>query len=219
MRDKIIQMVEEKKIIAIVRGIAPEKGLQVAQALYDGGIRMIEVTFDQKNVDKQADTAAMIRAISERFQGKVCVGAGTVTSVGLVELAANAGAQYIISPDTKEDVIKKTRELGLVSMPGTLTPTEITAAHEWGADFVKLFPVGTLGAGYVKAVKAPLNHIKLLAVGGVNPDNITDFLDAGCCGAGIGGNLVNQKWIDAGEYEKLTETASALVEKVENWRK
>ena len=219
MRDKIIQMVEENKIIAIVRGIAPDKGLQVAQALYDGGIRMIEVTFDQKNIDKQADTAAMIRAISEHFQGKVCVGAGTVTSVELVEMAADAGAQYIISPDAKEDVIKRTRELGLISMPGALTPTEITAAHKWGADFVKLFPVGSLGTGYVKAVKAPLNHIKLLAVGGVNPENITDFLDAGCCGAGIGGNLVNQKWIEAGEYQKITETARALVEKVDNWRK
>lgn len=219
MRDRIIQMIEEKKIIAIVRGIDPNKGLRVAQALYDGGIRMIEVTFNQKDVHKQADTVAMIRAIAEHFQGKVCVGAGTVTSVELVEMAADAGAQYIISPDAKEDVIKRTRELGLISMPGALTPTEITAAHKWGADFVKLFPVGTLGAGYVKAVKAPLNHIKLLAVGGVNPDNITDFLDAGCCGAGIGGNLVNQKWIDAGEYEKLTETARALVEKVKNWRK
>lgn len=217
MREEIIRQVEENKIIAIVRGIDPDKGLQVAQALYDGGIRMIEVTFNQKDVTKHADTESMICAISQYFGEKICVGAGTVTTVELVEKAARAGAKYIISPDAKEDVIKRTRQLGLVSMPGALTPTEITAAHGWGADFVKLFPAGSMGPGYVKAVKAPLNHIKLLAVGGVNPENVTQYLDAGCCGAGIGGNLVNQKWIEAGEFEKLTRTAAELVEKVKNW--
>ena len=214
MRETIIRQVEEQKIIAIIRGVDPEKSLQVAQALYKGGIRMIEVTFDQKDEAKQAGTAESIRRIAEYFQGEVFVGAGTVTSVKLVEAAAQAGAQYIISPDASEDVIRRTRDLGLVSMPGALTPTEILNAHRWGADFVKLFPIGTFGTGYIKAIKAPINHIKLLAVGGVNPDNITEFLDAGCCGAGIGGNLVNKKWIEAGEYEKITETAKALVETV-----
>lgn len=98
-------------------------------------------------------------------------------------------------------------------------PTEVLNAHRWGADFVKLFPIGNFGTGYIKAIKAPINHIKLLAVGGVNPENIIEFLDAGCCGAGIGGNLVNKKWIEAGEYEKITETARALVEKVKEWGK
>ena len=219
MRDQIIQQVEANKIIAIIRGVEPEKSLKVAQALYAGGIRMIEVTFDQKDEEKQKGTAESIRLISEYFQGKVSVGAGTVTSVKLVEMAAEAGAQYIISPDTSEEVIKKTRELGLVSMPGALTPTEILNAHRWGADFVKLFPIGSFGTAYIKAIKAPINHIKLLAVGGVNEKNITEFLDAGCCGAGIGGNLVNKKWIEAGEYEKITETAKLLVETVEKWRK
>ena len=217
-REKIIQQVERQKIIAIIRGVEPEKSLKVAQALYAGGIRMIEVTFDQKDEEKQKGTAESIRLISEYFQGKVSVGAGTVTSVRLVEMAAKAGAQYIISPDTSESVIKKTRELGLVSMPGAVTPTEILNAHRWGADFVKLFPIGSFGTSYIKAVKAPINHIKLLAVGGVNENNIINFLDAGCCGAGIGGNLVNKKWIETGEFEKITETAKLLVEMVENWR-
>lgn len=219
MREQIIQQVEREKVIAIVRGVDSEKSLKVAQALYDGGIRMIEVTFDQKDVAKQEETAKSIRMISEYFQGKVAVGAGTVTSVELVEKAAAAGALYIISPDTSEPVIRRTRELGLVSMPGALMPTEVLNAHRWGADFVKLFPIGNFGTGYIKAIKAPINHIKLLAVGGVNPENIIEFLDAGCCGAGIGGNLVNKKWIEAGEYEKITETARALVEKVKEWGK
>lgn len=218
MRENVIRQVEEKKVIAIIRGVDPDKSLKVAQALYAGGIRMIEVTFDQKDEVKQAGTAESIRRIAEYFGGDVLVGAGTVTSVKLVEMAAQAGAQYIISPDSCEEVIRKTRELGLVSMPGALTPTDILNAHRWGADFVKLFPIGTLGTAYIKAIKAPINHIKLLAVGGVNPENITEYLDAGCCGAGIGGNLVNKKWIEAGEFDKITQTAKELVEKVEKWK-
>lgn len=217
MKDKIIQQIEENKVIAIIRGVDPEKSLKVAQALYEGGIRMIEVTFDQKDEEKQKGTAESIRLISEYFQDKVSVGAGTVTSVKLVEMAAAAGAKYIISPDTSEAVIKRTHELGLVSMPGALTPTEILNAHRWGADFVKLFPIGSLGTSYIKAIKAPINHIKLLAVGGVNEKNITEFLEAGCCGAGIGGNLVNKNWIEAGEYEKITETATKLTEIIREW--
>ena len=218
MRETIIKQVEEQKVIAIIRGVQPEKSLKVAKALYEGGIRMIEVTFDQKDEEKQNETVESIRLITEYFQGKVAVGAGTVTSIRLVDLAADAGARYIISPNTSEAVIKHTKELGLVSMPGALTPTEIMNAHRWGADYVKLFPIGTLGTAYIKAIKAPLNHIKLLAVGGVNEKNITDFLEAGCCGAGIGGNLVNKEWIANEEFEKITETARKLVETVKGWK-
>ena len=103
------------------------------------------------------------------------------------------------------------RELGLVSMPGALTPTEVLTAHRAGADFVKLFPIGNLGVSYAKAVMAPISHVKLLAVGGVNEKNVADFLAAGMVGAGIGGNLANKAWIEAGEYHKITETAQKLV--------
>ena len=219
MREQIISMTLEKKIIAIVRGIEPETGLKAAQALYEGGIRMMEVTFDQKNPTKWQDTTALISAIDRHFEGRVAVGAGTVTTPELVKLAADAGAKYIISPDAKEPVIRLTREMGLVSMPGALTPTEITNAYDWGADFVKLFPLGSLGVDYLKAIRAPLSHIPLLAVGGVNTENVLQYLDAGCVGAGIGGNLVNAQYIRNGEFEKLTETARILVEKVENWGK
>ena len=137
----------------------------------------------------------------------------------VVQLAADAGAKYIISPDAKEPVIRLTREMGLVSMPGALTPTEVTNAWDWGADFVKLFPLGSLGVGYLKAIRAPLSHIPMLAVGGVNTENVLQYLEAGCVGAGIGGNLVNAQYINNGEFEKITETARILVEKVENWGK
>lgn len=212
MREQIIRAVEAEKIIAIVRGADPEQCLKVAQALYDGGIRLMEITYNQKDPASWQTTADTIAAIAKTFEGRMLVGAGTVTTPELVELTAKAGGMYIISPNCNEAVIRKTLELGLVSMPGALTPTEVLAAHEAGADFVKLFPIGNLGVAYAKAIMAPISHVKMLAVGGVNENNVADFLKAGMAGAGIGGNLANKKWIEEGRYDKITETAKALVE-------
>lgn len=216
MREQVIAMIEREKIIAIVRGAAPEQCLKVAGALYEGGIRLMEITYDQKNPDSWQKTADAIGQLSKEYAGKMFVGAGTVTSPELVEMTAKAGGTFIISPDTDTAVIKKTRELGLVSMPGAMTPTEIKAAHNAGADFVKIFPIGNLGAGYLKAIKAPLSHIKMTAVGGVNEENAAEFLKAGAAGLGVGGNLAKKAWIDAGEYDKLTDAARTLVEIVKN---
>ena len=214
MRETVIQWIKKEKIIAIVRGAEPEQCRAVAQALYAGGIRLMEITYDQKRPESWQATADAIGALAKEYAGKMFVGAGTVTSPALVEMTAIAGGAFIISPDTDAEVIKKTRELGLVSMPGAMTPSEIKTAHNAGADFVKLFPAGSLGAGYLKAVKAPLSHIKLMAVGGVNEENAAEFLKAGAAGLGVGGNLAKKAWIEAGEYEKLTAAARTLVDAV-----
>ena len=216
MREYTIEQVLEHKAVAIVRGASVEDCLKVADALYAGGIRLMEITFNQKNPASFADTAKAISAIAERYEGRMLVGAGTVTTPELVEIAANAGARFIISPDTNPAVIKKTRELGLVSMPGALTPTEVLVAHNAGADFVKLFPVGNLGASYLKALCAPISHVRMLAVGGVNEENVAEFLSAGAYGVGVGGNLANKKWIEAGEFDKITAVAKKLVENIKN---
>ena len=214
MRESIIDLIEKEKIIAIVRGAEPEQCKAVAKALYAGGIRLMEITYDQRRPESWQATANAIGALAREYEGRMFVGAGTVTSPELVELTAKAGGAFIISPDTDVAVIKKTRELGLVSMPGAMTPSEIKTAHNAGADFVKLFPVGSLGAGYLKAVKAPLSHIKIMAVGGVNEENAAEFLKAGAAGLGVGGNLAKKAWIEAGEYDRLTAAAKALVEAV-----
>lgn len=214
MRESIIDLIEKEKIIAIVRGAEPEQCKAVAQALYAGGIRLMEITYDQRRPESWQATANAIGALAREYEDRMFVGAGTVTSPELVELTAKAGGAFIISPDTDVAVIKKTRELGLVSMPGAMTPSEIKTAHNAGADFVKLFPVGSLGAGYLKAVKAPLSHIKIMAVGGVNEENAAEFLKAGAAGLGVGGNLAKKAWIEAGEYDRLTAAAKALVEAI-----
>lgn len=211
MEEKIIQAVKEHKLIAIVRGVESEKCIKIAQALYEGGFRLMEITYDQKHPENWEETARAIGAVANAFAGRMYVGAGTVTCTELVELTHKHGGQFIISPDVNEDVIRRTRELGMVSMPGALTPTEVMVAHRAGANFVKLFPAGNLGTGYVKAVKAPISHVDLLVVGGIDEKNVASFLAVGAAGAGIGGNLVNKAWVEAGEYEKITEVAKALV--------
>lgn len=204
-----VSTILESKVIAIVRGL--DGGYEpLAQAMYDGGIRAIELTFNQKDPTQHTKTTDGIRKIRELMGDKMLVGAGTVTSVELAEMAYEAGAQFIVSPDTDPDVIRRTKELGMVSMPGALTPSEIKQAHKAGADFVKVFPVGNLGSGYIKAVRGPLNHIRMLAVGGVSEKNVAEFIKAGCVGVGVGGNLVNKDWIANGEFDKIRALAQEL---------
>lgn len=211
MREEIIKSIEENKIIAIIRGVEPEKAIKVAKALYDGGIKMVEVTFNQSAPEKFNQTTDAIKAIKENFPD-ILVGAGTVLTVEQVDLAKVVGAEYIISPDTDEEVIKYTVKSGLVSLPGAYTASEVKKAHNAGADFVKLFPCTSVS--YLKAVKAPLSHIKFLAVGGVTVDNASDFIKAGAVGLGVGSSLVNKKFIDEENWEALTNLAKEFVRKV-----
>lgn len=213
MREQIIQKVLDKKIVAIVRGVYGEDCVNLARALCEGGIELLEVTFDQSKPESLNRTSDTIRQLVQALGDKMIFGAGTVTTLEMLELARNAGAQFVVSPDTNEEVIKATVAAGMVSMPGALTPTEIVTAHRYGADFVKLFPAGTQGTAYFKAVTAPLNHIRLLAVGGVNEKNIADFMAAGAVGAGVGGNLVNKTWIANGEFDKITALSKEFTEK------
>lgn len=213
MREDIIKRVLDKRLIAIVRGVYGEDCLHLAQALYDGGIELMEVTFDQSSPERFSQTSDTVRLLISQMGERMSFGAGTVTSLETLELAERAGAQFIVSPDVNENVIKRTVADGLVSMPGAMTPSEILTAYEYGADFIKLFPVSHLGSGYIKAIRGPINHVPLLAVGGVNEANIGEFIKAGCCGAGIGGNLVNKEWIAAGEFDKITRLAASFVEK------
>lgn len=203
----IMEHVRKGRVIAIVRGLEPEYMLRLAQAFEDGGIGMMEVTFNQKAPDTWKDTAAAIEAVAKEFGERVVAGAGTVISLEQLGMAYDAGARYIVTPTTDPAIIRRGKELGLAMFPGAYTPTEILAAYNAGADAVKIFPANTLGAAYIKAVRAPLSHIPLMAVGGVNEKNAGDFIKAGCVGVGVGGNLVNKEWIASGEWGRITELA------------
>lgn len=204
-----ISIADMNKIIAIVRGVKG-KYYELARALYAGGIHSMEFTFDQSNPCEMDITTDAINMVSTKFGLDMLVGAGTVTTVEMVKLAYEAGAQFIVSPNTDAKVIEKTKELGMLSFPGAMTPTEIRAAYQYGADAVKVFPASTLGPGYIKAVRSPMSNIPLIAVGGIDESNISSYLNAGCVGVGVGGNLVNKEWVKSGEFDRITAVAKAL---------
>ena len=215
MKQATIDAILQHKIIVIVRGVPREQLLPLAQALYAGGIRLMEITFDASGKTPDKEIAADIRLLCEQMGENMLFGAGTVLKKSQVRLTKQAGGRFIISPDTNESVIRAASRAGLVSIPGALTPTEVQTAFLAGADFVKLFPVTALGPDYVKAIKAPLSHVRLLAVGGVKEDNLREYLRAGVCGFGVGGCLVDKTLLDAGDTAAITEKArqyTALLE-------
>ena len=211
MREQVLAAIEQTGVITIVRGIAPADAEQVAEALYAGGIRLMEFTYEQTKPESWAETAETIGRVQRRMAGRMYIGAGTVTTEALAELTAQHGGCFIVSPDVNPDVIRKTRALDLVSVPGGLTPTELMQAHRAGADYVKVFPACTMGAEYIRLLHAPLSQIKMLAVGGITCENVASFLAAGAVGACVGGELVKKNWIEAGEFFRITEAAECLL--------
>lgn len=213
--NEIMERVRTGRLIAIVRGLGGRYIPGLAGALLAGGISMLEIAFDQARPDSWRETSEAIKSVSREFGGRILVGAGTVLTIRQLEMACDAGAGYIISPDVNIEIIRETKRLGLVSFPGALTPTECATAYNAGADAVKLFPAGRLGADYIKAIRAPLSHIPMLAVGGVSEKNAAEFINAGCIGVGVGGMLVNREWAANAEYEKITALAREYVKAVE----
>ena len=212
--EKIKELIRNERLIVIVRGVKSEQLIPLAEAMYEGGVRLLEVTYSANGKVPDEETAKNIGALVEHFGDRMQIGAGTVLTEKQVALTAAVGGKYVISPNANPAVIAATRKAGLVSIPAAYTPTEIEAAYECGADFVKLFPVTSLGPSYVKAVRGPLNHIPLLAVGGVDLSNLADYAKAGVSGFGIGGNIVDKKMLEAGDYAAITDLAKRYVSTV-----
>ena len=214
MKAEIEAITRESKVVAIVRGFSAEICVRLADAYRRGGIRLVEVTFNQRAPETWKDTAAAIKAIRETFDGEVRAGAGTVLTYDQLSMCVDAGGEYIVTPNVNPTLIRSAVARGLAAMPGALTPSEAADAWEAGASFIKLFPAGSLGPGYVKAVRAPLSHIPFLAVGGVSAANAAEFMQAGCVGVGVGGNLTNKEWIASAAWDKIADAARELVKNV-----
>ena len=210
----VLQSLMENKIIVILRGLNTTQSVKTAEALLSGGIKLIEVTFSQGENDDIYETEKSINAIIKQFGHELKVGAGTVLSLEQLKIASQSGAEFIVSPNTNIEIIQETKRIGLSSFPGALTPSEIVEAHMNGADAVKVFPASNLGPDYIKACKAPLKLIRMIAVGGIDEDNIGKYLSSGACAVGVGGNLVNKAWILNGEYIKITEIARKYIKEL-----
>ena len=203
--------VMKEKIIVIARNLNPEHALPFSRALLSGGIHMMEVTFDQQRPESWDKTSRSIRAIRDSLGDMMTVGAGTVLTLEQLDLARLSGASYMVSPNVDDQIIRQARTFGMSAFPGALTPTEIAAAFSAGADAVKLFPAANFGPEYLKAVKAPLSHIPIIAVGGIDAKNCAAYMQAGAVGIGIGGSIANRQWMETGEWDKITALAQAFV--------
>jgi Entner-Doudoroff aldolase len=210
--EQTLGQIEKGRLIAILRGGFSGFEEEIVAVMIEAGITAVEVTLNSPGA------LGSIKMLAGRFGARTAVGAGTVLKPRDVERAADAGAQFIVSPNRNLEVIETTKRLGLVSLPGCFTPSEIVEALDAGADAVKLFPAVCLGVSFVKALRGPLPDIRVVPTGGVDPEAAHQYLTAGAWAVGVGSELIGKdlKW--PGGLEKLraraTEFVAAAAEKL-----
>ncbi|MCC7451035.1 MAG: bifunctional 4-hydroxy-2-oxoglutarate aldolase/2-dehydro-3-deoxy-phosphogluconate aldolase [Anaerolineae bacterium] len=205
----VLQHIERVKIVAILRGDFEGAWLDIAAALVEGGVEAIEVTFSC------ADALAGIEAIYNRYGSQIAIGAGTVLAPKQVNQAVDHGARYIIAPNTNPTVIEWALKRGVLVIPGAYTATEIEYAYRLGAGLIKLFPAMPSGPAYLKAIRGPFPDIPIMATGGVDASNLTDFLKAGANALGMG-SLTGRDAPDAAGLQRIHERAQQAVSLVQS---
>ncbi|MFH1267615.1 MAG: bifunctional 4-hydroxy-2-oxoglutarate aldolase/2-dehydro-3-deoxy-phosphogluconate aldolase [Planctomycetota bacterium] len=200
-------------VVAVVRAPSGEMLVDVAQALLDGGVEAIEITFTVPGAHR------VLEQVRQRLGERILLGAGTVLDPETARTALLAGAEFIVTPTLNLDVIRLCRRYSKVVMPGALTPTEVLTAWEAGADVVKVFPSDITGPGYLKALHGPLPQVRLMPTGGVNLQTAADFLRAGACALGVGGSLVEPKAVAAGDMARIESLARQFTEIVKETRR
>ncbi|AJG40743.1 2-dehydro-3-deoxyphosphogluconate aldolase [Thermotoga sp. RQ7] len=199
---KMEELFKKHQIVAVMRASSVEEAKEKALAVFEGGVRMIEITFTVPDADK------VIREISFLKEKGAVVGAGTVTSVEQCKKAIESGAEFIVSPHLDEEISRFCKEKGIFYMPGVMTPTELMRAMKLGHTILKLFPGEVLGPTFVKAMKGPFPNVKFVPTGGVNLDNVCEWFKAGVLAVGVGSALVK------GTPDEVKEKARAFVEKI-----
>ena len=211
-RSDITSAIEAHGVVAVIRMKEPDKLRAVIDALAAGGVRALEVTMTvPRAIELIAETAP---TLPEGF----IFGAGTVVDADTARRAIDAGARYVVSPVFRREVIEACHERDIPVMPGCFSPTEILDAWDAGADIVKVFPATALGPGYIRDIRAPLPHVKLMPTGGVTLDNAGDWIRAGAVAVGVGSALVDGKAIAAGDYHTLEANARRIVANVRSAR-
>jgi 2-dehydro-3-deoxyphosphogluconate aldolase/(4S)-4-hydroxy-2-oxoglutarate aldolase len=198
-----LDQILRNKIVAIIRGADPDDVLRIAAALQLGGVNVVEVTLNSPNA------LQVVKELTGKMKNML-IGAGTVLSARDAELSVEAGAKFIISPNVNIETITATKKLGMVSIPGAYTATEVVNAWSNGGDIIKIFPA--TNAGYIKVLRGPLSHIPMMPTGGITPENISEFKKAGAVAFGIGTSLVDVKHKITDEYlNRITENARKFV--------
>lgn len=209
-KDEILSILLSTKIVAIIRLDNPEPIYKLATALYEGGVKAIEVTIGTPNA------LAEIQKLAKH--GGILPGVGSIVDAKTAKAAIEAGAEFIVTPTTKKEVIEMAHRYGKPIFSGALTPTEILQAYEWGADVVKLFPTASLGLPYFKAVRGPMPYIPMMPTGGITLDNAAEWVRSGAVCLGVGSTLVNKTLIAAEDYQAITAVAQKMCAVIENLR-
>lgn len=205
-RDEVLKIILASKVIAVIRMPDTEKLARVVEAVRRGGVRAIEITMT---------TPSALEIITDQVRSKppgTLIGAGTVLDAPTAEKVIRAGAEFVVSPITNFAMIEACRRNETFVAPGALSPTEIMAAWERGADVVKVFPATSVGPKYFQDLKGPLPQVRLMPTGGVSIENAREFIRSGACCVAIGTALLDKKAVAAGDWDALTEKARALVE-------
>jgi 2-dehydro-3-deoxyphosphogluconate aldolase/(4S)-4-hydroxy-2-oxoglutarate aldolase len=207
-RASVTSQVEALGVVAVIRLRDPRKLRAVVDAMAEGGVRALEVTMTVPGA------AEMIRELAPTLPDGFLLGAGTVTDVATASAVIDAGASFVVSPVFRPEVIAACHARDVSAMPGCFTPTEILAAHDSGADIVKVFPATALGPQFIRDVRAPLPQVKLMPTGGVTLDNAGDWIRAGAVAVGLGSALLDAKAIEDGRFDVITANARRVVESV-----
>jgi 2-dehydro-3-deoxyphosphogluconate aldolase/(4S)-4-hydroxy-2-oxoglutarate aldolase len=208
VQSDVFAYLERVKVVSIIRGNFGDAWLEIGAALIEGGISAVEITLNSEGA------LDGIQKLRSQFGDQAAIGAGTVLTPEEVDQVVDAGAQYIVAPNTNPDVIARCLQRGVLAIPGAYTATEIEFAYRLGAGLIKVFPAMPIGPDYFKALRGPYPHIPMMATGGIEIDNIQDFLKAGCVGVGLGSTLVGKDVLQPGGLDRLREKAqkiSALV--------
>ena len=193
------------RVLAVLRAPSADSALRAADALVAGGITGLEITYSTPNAP------AVIRELSARYGDDIYLGAGTVTTSDEAMRAADAGARFLVSPGTRRNLTAAMKSTGLLVMTGALTPSELMAAVEYGTDVVKIFPASLGGPAFLKSLRGPFPDVPLMPTGGVTPDNIGAWFDAGAIAVGAGGDLVSLGDLEAENYDNIERLAARFI--------
>jgi len=211
-RHQDLDRVLQSGIVAVVRSPDSHQLVEVAKALADGGVTVMEITFSVPNA------LEVIRQVRQALGDRILLGAGTVLDPETARAAILAGAELIVSPTLNFEVIRLCHRYDKLVMPGSFSPTEILAAWDAGADIVKVFPADVVGPAFFKALRGPLPQIRVMPTGGVDLNTAADFLKAGACCLGIGGQLVDPKAVAVGNFDRIRDLARQYIEIVKKTR-
>ena len=208
-KTEVLEKVKDLGLLAVIRGPSVELTVRMVEALVEGGVKGIEITYSTPNAEE------VVRTLAEKFGSRILLGMGTLTKPEQALSAKAAGANFLVSPVCEEELVKAMVASGLLTMAGALTPTEVFKAHSLGADVIKIFPGSIGGPGYIKALKGPFPYIPMMPTGGVNAGNAADWFAAGVVAVGAGSELCPPQLAKEGKFSEISLKAAEFVRTIQ----